>query len=87
MTTCAGTAGATEIVQNERIVQTESYEGEPAIEAVDTVTFTERERHTVLTLLVQHTSRERRDAHLLGMEEGLDAALNNAEQVAASLCR
>src|ERR687897_2823386 len=50
-----------EIVPNERIVTTEVYEGMPDAEALDTVTFTEAEGRTILTILVQHSSKEARD--------------------------
>jgi hypothetical protein len=40
----------------------------------------------MVTLLVQHTSREHRDAHVnSGMEDGLQDALDLLEQVAISL--
>src|SRR5437763_8759746 len=76
-----------EIVPNERIVSTEVYEGIPEAEAVDTLTFTEADGHTLLALLVQHSSKEFRDAHVnSGMEDGLQDALDLLEQVAVSLC-
>jgi uncharacterized protein YndB with AHSA1/START domain len=75
-----------EIVPNERIVSTEVYEGMPQAEAVDTVTFTAVDGRTTLTILVQHTSKEFRDAHVnSGMEDGLQDALDLLEQVATSL--
>jgi uncharacterized protein YndB with AHSA1/START domain len=75
-----------EIVPNERIVSTEVYEGMPEAEAVDTLTFTEVDGRTTLTLLVQHTSREFRDAHIdSGMEAGMQEAMDLLEQVAISL--
>jgi uncharacterized protein YndB with AHSA1/START domain len=75
-----------EIVQNERIVSTEVYEGMPEGEAVDTLTLTEVDGRTTLTILVQHTSKEHRDAHInSGMEDGLQDALDLLEQVASSL--
>ena len=75
-----------EIVPNERIVSTEVYEAMPEGEAVDTVTFAEAGGGTILTILVQHTSKEFRDAHInSGMEDGLQDALDLLEQVAASL--
>ena len=75
-----------EIVPNERIVSTEVYEGMPDAEALDTVTFTEMDGRTNLTILVQHTSKEHRDAHIeSGMEDGLQDALDLLEQVAVSL--
>jgi uncharacterized protein YndB with AHSA1/START domain len=75
-----------EIVPNERIVSTEVYEGMPEAEAVNTLTFTEVDGRTTLTLLVQHTSKEHRDAHIdSGMEAGMQEAMDLLEQVAVSL--
>ncbi len=75
-----------EIVPNERIVCTEVYEGMPDAEAVNTHTFTEQDRRTTLTLLVQHASQEHRDAHInSGMEGGMQEAMDRLEQVAVSL--
>jgi uncharacterized protein YndB with AHSA1/START domain len=75
-----------EIVPNERLVSTEVYEGMPDAEALDTVTFEEVDGRTLLTLLVQHRSKQHRDAHInSGMEAGLQDALDLLEQVAVSL--
>jgi uncharacterized protein YndB with AHSA1/START domain len=75
-----------EIVPNERIVSTEVYEGMPNAEALDTVTFTEVDGRTTLTILVQHTDKAGRDAHIeSGMEVGLQNALDLLEGVARSL--
>jgi uncharacterized protein YndB with AHSA1/START domain len=77
-----------EIVPNERIVSTEVYEGMPESEALNTVTFTEEEGRTTLTVLVQHGSKEARDAHIgSGMETGMREALDLLEKVAVSLHR
>jgi uncharacterized protein YndB with AHSA1/START domain len=75
-----------EVVSNERLVQTEVYEGMPDGEAVDTVTFVEEDGRTTLTVLVQHSCREHRDAHIeSGMEDGMQEAMDKLEQVAISL--
>ena len=75
-----------EIVPDERIVQTEVYEGMPDGEAVDTVTFSEEDGRTTLTVLVQHSCKEHRDAHIeSGMESGLQEAMDLLEEVAVSL--
>jgi uncharacterized protein YndB with AHSA1/START domain len=75
-----------EIVPNERIVSTEVYKGYPDEEAVNTATLTELDGRTTLTILVQHTSKEARDAHInSGMEAGLQDAMDLLEQVAVSL--
>jgi uncharacterized protein YndB with AHSA1/START domain len=77
-----------EIVPNERIVSTEVFEGMPDAPALDTVTFTEERGRTTLRILVQHSSRENRDAHInSGMEDGLQDAMDLLEGVAASLRR
>src|SRR3712207_5912557 len=75
-----------EIVPNERIVSTEVYEGMPESEVLNTVTFTEADGRTTLTVLVQHASKETRDAHIdSGMEIGMQEAMDNLERVAISL--
>jgi uncharacterized protein YndB with AHSA1/START domain len=75
-----------EIVPNERIVSTEVYEGFPDGEALDTLTLTEVDGRTTLTVLVQHASKEHRDAHVnSGMELGMQEAMDLLEQVAVSL--
>jgi len=75
-----------EIVSNERIVSTEVYEGMPDAEAVNTMTLTEADGRTTLEILVQHASKEHRDAHIeSGMEAGMQDAMDLLEEVAASL--
>jgi uncharacterized protein YndB with AHSA1/START domain len=75
-----------EIVPDERLVSTEVYEGMPDGEALNTLTLTEADGRTTLTMLVQHSSKEHRDAHInSGMEDGLQDALNLLEEVAVSL--
>ncbi len=81
-----------EIVPNERIVSTETYEGLPEGvteeqgTTVNTATFTENDGRTTLTLLVQAPSKEARDAIIdSGMEDGLQDALDLLEEVAVSL--
>ncbi len=75
-----------EIVPNERLVSTEVYEGMPDGEALDTLTLSEADGRTTLTILVQHDSKEARDAHInSGMESGMQDSLDLLEQVARSL--
>lgn len=80
-----------EIVPNERIVNTEVFEGMPDAEdaaAVNTVTFTEAGGRTTLSILVQHACQEHRDAHInSGMEGGMQEAMARLEQVAISLAK
>lgn len=75
-----------EIVPGERIVSTEVYEAVPDDHAVNTMTLAEAGGRTTLTILVEHTSRAARDAHVeSGMEDGLQDALDDLEQIAISL--
>ncbi|MCA1703395.1 MAG: SRPBCC domain-containing protein [Actinobacteria bacterium] len=75
-----------ELVPHQRIVSTEVYEGMPEGEAVNTLTLTEQDGRTTLTILVQHTSQEHRDAHINSrMESGMQEAMDYLEQVAVSL--
>jgi uncharacterized protein YndB with AHSA1/START domain len=75
-----------EIVPNERLVSTEVYEGMPDAEALDTLTLSESEGRTTMTILVQHASKEHRDAHIeSGMEDGMQDAMDLLEEVAVSL--
>ncbi len=79
-----------EIVPNERIVSTEVYEGAPAGAAgegtLNTLTLTEADGRTALTILVEAPSKEIRDAIIdSGMEAGMQDAMNLLEQVALSL--
>ena len=75
-----------ELVPDERIVSTEVYEGFPDGEAVDTLTLSEEDGRTTLSILVQHSSKEHRDGHIeSGMEDGMQDAFDLLEQVAASL--
>jgi uncharacterized protein YndB with AHSA1/START domain len=75
-----------EIVPDERIVSTEVFEGMPDGEAVDTLTLTEEDGRTTLSILVQHSCKEHRDAHInSGMEEGMQKSMDLLEQVATWL--
>ncbi len=91
MTTTAGFEVAfhgeyREIIPNERIISTEIFEGMPDAEAVSTLSLTESHGRTTLRLLVQHASREHRDAHInSGMEGGMQESMDHLEQVAISL--
>jgi uncharacterized protein YndB with AHSA1/START domain len=78
-----------EIVPNERLVTTEVYEGIPDADehaALDTLTLTESDGRTTLTVLVEHPTKEGRDAHInSGMEAGMQDAMDLLEDVAVSL--
>jgi uncharacterized protein YndB with AHSA1/START domain len=78
-----------EIVPHERLVSTEAYEGIPdadANAAVNTMTLEEADGRTVVTILVEHATKEGRDMHInSGMEAGMQDAFDRLEQVAVSL--
>ena len=83
-----------EIVPNERIVNTEVFEGMPDDEgssgdesgAINTVTFMEADGRTTLTLLSDCPSEEVRDAIIeSGMEAGMQEQMDELEQAAISL--
>jgi uncharacterized protein YndB with AHSA1/START domain len=81
-----------EIVPGERIVSTETYEGVPPevseedATTINTASFEEADGRTTLTILMQASSKESRDAIIAsGMEDGLQDALDLLEEVAASL--
>jgi uncharacterized protein YndB with AHSA1/START domain len=78
-----------EIVPNERLVNTEVFEGMPDPDdagALNTITFSDAGAGTRLTILVEYGSREIRDMVLAtGMEGGMQEAFDQLEAVAASL--
>ena len=78
-----------EIVPDERIVSTEVYEMPGVAEpegTLNTMTLTEHDGRTTMTVLVQAPSKEVRDAIVeSGMEAGMQDALDLLEGVAASL--
>jgi uncharacterized protein YndB with AHSA1/START domain len=75
-----------EIVPNERIVTTEVYEAPEGGEVLNTVTFTEVDGRTTLTLLVDTGGKDVRDAIIeSGMEGGMQEGMDLLEQVAISL--
>jgi uncharacterized protein YndB with AHSA1/START domain len=75
-----------EIVPNERLVTTEVFEGIEGAEALDVVTFEEVDGRTTLSILVEHSDKEGRDAHVnSGMEVGMQEGMDLMEQVAIAL--
>lgn len=76
-----------EIVEGERIVSTEVFEGFPDAESVNTMTLTETgDGKTLLRTLVQHQTQEHRDGHVnSGMEGGMNESFDALEAVAQSL--
>lgn len=76
-----------EIVDGEKLVSTEIYEGMPDAEALNTATFEALDRgRTRLTIFTEHSNRQNRDMHVeSGMEGGVQEGLDIVEQVAISL--
>ena len=81
-----------EIVPGEKIVSSEVYEGLPEGVSdedggtVNTVTFTEEDGRTTMTLLIKAANKTSRDAIIeSGMEDGLQDALDLLEETAKSL--
>jgi uncharacterized protein YndB with AHSA1/START domain len=75
-----------EIVTDERLVCTDVFEGMPDAEALDTLTLTEQDGRTTLSLLVEHANREGRDAHVnSGMEAGMQESMDALERIAVAL--
>jgi uncharacterized protein YndB with AHSA1/START domain len=75
-----------EIVENERIVNTEVFEPMPGTPALNVVTFGDAGGHTKLELLVQCDSKETRDAIIeSGMEVGMQEQMDLLDELAASL--
>ena len=81
-----------EIATDEQLVTTETYEGLPKDVSeedgttVNTATFDEADGRTTVTLLIEAPSKASRDALVeSGMEDGLQDALDLAEEIATSL--
>lgn len=81
-----------QIAENERIVYTEVFEGAPVPEGEDevptlnTLTLSEHEGRTTLTLITECGTRELRDIIIeAGMEGGMQDGFDLLEQVAVSL--
>ena len=78
-----------EIVPNERIVQTEAYEGIPDPDEsanVNTMTLVEADGRTTMEVLIQCINKESRDMQIAsGMEEGMQESYDELEDVAKSL--
>jgi uncharacterized protein YndB with AHSA1/START domain len=75
-----------EIVPNERLVFTETFEGMPEGEALNIVTFDDENGRTLLKNVSEYPSKEIRDAVInSGMEGGMQESMDHLEQVAISL--
>jgi uncharacterized protein YndB with AHSA1/START domain len=78
-----------EIVPGRRLVSTEVFEGIPDAEehaSLNTMTLTESDGRTAVEVLVEHKTKEDRDAHVnSGMEGGMQEAYDLLEEVSRSL--
>jgi uncharacterized protein YndB with AHSA1/START domain len=81
-----------ELVPNERIVQTEAFEGLPEgldpdeLANVNTMTLTEDGGRTQMEVLIQCVNQESRDGQIAsGMEEGMQESYDDLEETARSL--
>jgi uncharacterized protein YndB with AHSA1/START domain len=78
-----------EIVPEERLVNTEIFEGLPDADdhpGLVTVTFTEKDGRTFIDMLSEYRDRTDRDAVIdSGMESGMQESMDALEQVAVSL--
>ena len=78
-----------EVVPDERLVNTEIFEGIPNPDehtGLNTITFTEKDGRTYLEMLCEYRDRADRDAVVeSGMESGMQESLDHLEKVAVSL--
>lgn len=75
-----------EVVTDERLVNTEVFEGMPDAQALVTIDFVEKDGRTTLEMLVDHDDQEGRDAHInSGMEGGMQEAMDALERIAVEL--
>lgn len=82
---CAFHGEYRELISNEKIVCTEVFEGAPEAASLNTLTLTETDGQTTLTILVQHKTREHRDAHHdSGVEAGMQDAFDLLEDVVSA---
>jgi uncharacterized protein YndB with AHSA1/START domain len=74
-----------EVVENERLVYSETYEAAPDDSGQVTITFTESAGRTTVEMLMEFTDQGVRDTVIRsGMEDGLQDALDLLEALAAS---
>jgi uncharacterized protein YndB with AHSA1/START domain len=75
-----------EIVEHEKIVQTEIFDPFPDAGSTNTMTLVEAGGATTLTTLVHHQAKEHRDMHInSGMEAGMQDSFDALERVAVAL--
>jgi uncharacterized protein YndB with AHSA1/START domain len=77
-----------ELVEHERIVQTEIFDPFPDAGSTNTMPLGEADGRTTLSTLVQHQAKEHRDMHInSGMEAGMQESFDALERVAVALRR
>lgn len=76
-----------EIDRPRRLVSTEIYEGgDPDVEGLNTLTLSENDGVTTMTIVAAYPSKEVRDAVIeSGMEHGLQVSLDRADAILAAL--
>ncbi len=74
------------IVPNTSLVSSEVFEGFPDASSHNTLTLTEHDGVTTLTVLVRHASRKNRDGHIdSGMEPGMQRTLDRLDDLLPDL--
>jgi uncharacterized protein YndB with AHSA1/START domain len=82
------TAEFKEIVEHQRIVYTELYDGWPEGQTTVTATFIGREGHAKITVEIEYLSQEARDAAMQpGFEEGFAASYEHLDKLLPELSR
>ena len=82
------TAEFQEIVEHERIVYTEIYDGWPEGASTVTATFAETDGQTTITVVIEYQSQEARDAAMQpGFEEGYAASYETLDRLIPRLVR
>lgn len=80
------TAEFLEIVENERIVHTEDYDGWPEGRSTVTTTFVEAHGQTTVTVDIQYQTQEARDAAMQpGFAEGYEASFTQLDTLVKEL--
>ena len=82
------TAEFKEIVEHERVVYTERYDGWPEGATTVTATFAELEGTSTITVEIEYLSREARDAAMQpGFQEGFAASYDQLDQLLLQVAR
>lgn len=80
------TAEFKEVVENERIVHTEIFDGWPEGSTIITTNFVEAAGHTTITIEIEYLSQEARDATMQpGFKEGYEASYETLDKLLPGL--